>query len=200
MNARTSQIVLVLSSFLGGLVLFAGIILFVSGQFSSGSVLAPSAIGGPFKLVDQDGKPITQAALDGHPSLVFFGYTHCPDVCPTTLFELSEVMRALGPDAGKALALFVSVDPDRDTPAVMKDYLSSFDPHLRGVTGDPKALDAMEKEYRVYAKKVPTGNDGDYSMDHSAIVYLMDKQGRFVAPFNLKQKPQEAAAELRKYM
>jgi protein SCO1/2 len=199
MNARTSQIVLILSSFLAGLALFVGAILFATGQFGSGGGLGPSVIGGPFKLIDQDGKPITEAALQGHPSLVFFGYTHCPDICPTMLFELSEVMHALGPDAGKTLALFVSVDPDRDTPAVMKDYLSSFDPHLRGATGDQKAIDAMEKQYRVYAKKVPTG-DGDYSMDHSALVYLMDKQGRFVAPFNLKRKPDEAAAELRKYM
>jgi protein SCO1/2 len=131
---------------------------------------------------------------------VFFGYTHCPDVCPTTLFQLSEVLRALGPDADKTAALFISVDPDRDTPAVMKDYLSSFDPHLRGVTGSDSALATVEKEYRVYAKKVPTGKGSDYSMDHTALVYLMDKQGRFVAPFNLQRTPQAAADDLRKYM
>jgi len=197
MNARTSHIILILSAFLAGLVLFAGVMLFAVGNFSGAG---PSAVGGPFKLVDQDGKPITEAALKGHPSLVFFGYTHCPDICPTTLFELSEVLHALGPDATKTEAFFISVDPDRDTPAVMKDYLSSFDPHLRGITGSDQAIEAVEKEYRVYAKKVPTGKDGDYSMDHSAVVYLMDKQGRFVAPFSLNRKPEESAAELRKYM
>ena len=197
MNARTSHIILILSAFLAGLVLFAGVMLFAVGNFSGAG---PSAIGGPFKLVDQNGKPITEAALKGHPSLVFFGYTHCPDICPTTLFELSEVLHALGPDATKTEAFFISVDPDRDTPAVMKDYLSSFDPHLRGITGNDQAIEAVEKEYRVYAKKVPTGKDGDYSMDHSAVVYLMDKQGRFVAPFSLNRKPEESAAELRKYM
>lgn len=197
MNARTSHIVLVISAFLAGLVVFAGVVLFVFGNFSGGP--SASAIGGPFKLLDQDGKPITDAALKGHPSLVFFGYTHCPDICPTTLFELSEVMRALGPDADKTAALFISIDPERDTPAVMKDYLSSFDPHLRGVTGPNNAIEAVEKEYRVYAKKVPT-KDGDYSMDHTALVYLMDKQGRFVAPFKLDRKPEASAAELRKYM
>jgi len=197
MNARTSHIILILSAFLAGLVLFAGVMLFAVGNFSGAG---PSAIGGPFKLVDQNGKPITEAALKGHPSLVFFGYTHCPDICPTTLFELSEVLHALGPDAAKTEAFFISVDPDRDTPAVMKDYLSSFDPHLRGITGNDQAIEAVEKEYRVYAKKVPTGKDGDYSMDHSAVVYLMDKQGRFVAPFSLNRKPEESAAELRKYM
>jgi protein SCO1/2 len=105
----------------------------------------------------------------------------------------------MGKDADRVAALFISVDPDRDTPAVLKDYLSSFDPHLRGATGSEKQLEAVEKAYRVYAKKVPT-KDGDYSMDHSAVVYLMDKQGRFVAPFNLKRKPAEAAAALTKYL
>jgi protein SCO1/2 len=130
---------------------------------------------------------------------VFFGYTHCPDVCPTTLFDVSELMHALGKDADKTAALFVTVDPERDTAPVIKDYLSSFDPHLRGATGDLKAIEAAEKAYRVYAKKVPTGN-GEYSMDHTALIYLMDKQGRFVAPFSLKRKPEESAAELRKYL
>jgi hypothetical protein len=105
---------------------------------------------------------------------------------------VSEVLRALGKDADGTGALFITVDPERDTPAVMKDYLSSFDPHLRGATGDRTAIDAAEKSYRVYAKKVAT-QGGDYSMDHTALVYLMDKQGRFVAPFSLKRKPEEAS-------
>ena len=198
MSARASHIMLVLSAFLAGLVVFLAVFLYATGQLGT---RAPSAgIGGPFALTDQNGKPITDADLKGKPSLVFFGYTHCPDVCPTTLFDISEVMRALGPDADRAAALFISVDPDRDTPAVLKDYLSSFDPHVRAATGDQANLDKVEKEYRVYAKKVPTGKNGDYSMDHSAIVYLMDKSGRFVAPLRLDRKPDESAAELRKYL
>jgi protein SCO1/2 len=198
MSARASHIMLVLSAFLAGLVVFLAVFLYATGQLGT---RAPSAgIGGPFALTDQNGKPITDADLKGKPSLVFFGYTHGPDVCPTTLFDISEVMRALGPDADRAAALFISVDPDRDTPAVLKDYLSSFDPHVRAATGDQANLDKVEKEYRVYAKKVPTGKNGDYSMDHSAIVYLMDKSGRFVAPFRLDRKPDESAAELRKYL
>ena len=190
MSTRTSHILLVFSSFLAGLVIFLGVILFTTQ--------GPSAIGGPFKLIDQDGKPITDQDFKGRPFLVFFGYRHCPDVCPITLFEMSEVLRALGKDADQVNALFITVDPERDTPAMMKDYLSSFDPHLRGATGDQKAIDAVEKAYRVYAKKVPTGN-GDYSMDHTALVYLMDKQGRFVAPFKVDRKPEAAAADLRHY-
>jgi protein SCO1/2 len=198
MTARTSQIVLIFAAFLIGLVIFSGVFLYASGNFGGGSP-ATSAIGGPFKLVDQNGNPITDVDLKGKPHLVFFGYTHCPDVCPTTLFDVSEVLRTLGKDADGTGALFITVDPERDTPAVMKDYLSSFDPHLRGATGDRAAIDAAEKSYRVYAKKVPT-QGGDYSMDHTALVYLMDKQGRFVAPFSLKRKPEEAAADLRRYM
>ncbi len=199
MTTRTSQILLVVTAFLTGLVVFAGVLLYATGNFSGAIGTAGSAIGGPFKLVDENGKPITDTDMKGRPYLVFFGYTHCPDVCPTTLFEVSEVMRALGKDADRTGALFITVDPERDTPAVMKDYLSSFDPHLRGATGDSAAVDAAEKAYRVYAKKVPTGN-GEYSMDHTALVYLMDKQGRFVAPFSLKRRPEDAAADLRRYM
>ena len=197
MASRASHILLVLSAFFAGLVVFLAVFLYATGQFGNSGT---STVGGPFKLTDQNGKTITETDFNGRPFLVFFGYTHCPDVCPTTLFDMSEVMRALGPDADRTAGLFISVDPDRDSPKVLKDYLSSFDPHLRGATGDQAELDKVEKEYRVYAKKVPTGKNGDYSMDHSAIVYLMDKNGRFVAPFRLDRKPQESAAELRKYL
>ncbi len=137
MSARTSHILLVLSAFMAGLVVFLGVFLFATGQFGGGP--GPSAIGGPFTLTDQNGKTITEKDFKGKPLLVFFGYTHCPDICPTTLFELSEVLHAMGKDADGVHALFVTVDPERDTAAVMKDYLSSFDPHLRGATGTRKA-------------------------------------------------------------
>lgn len=197
MKSRASHVLVVVAAFVAGLTVFLGVFFYATGQFTGGP--NGSAIGGPFKLVGDNGQPITDQDMRGKPWLVFFGYTHCPDVCPTTLFEMSEVMKALGKDADKVSGLFITVDPERDTPAVMKDYLSNFDPHLQGATGDLKSIEAVEKEFRVYAKKVPTEN-GDYSMDHSAVVYLMNKQGRFLAPFNLKRKPQAAAAELRKYM
>ena len=202
MTSRASHILLVVSAFLTGLVIFLGVFMFATGNLGGGSgAPSASAIGGPFQLIDQDGKPISDQDLKGKPFLVFFGFTHCPDVCPTTLFEVSELMRALGKDADRTAALFISVDPERDTPAKMKDYLSSFDPRVRGATGSRPAIEAAEKAYRVYAKKVPSDKDkDDYSMDHTALVYLMDKQGRFVAPFSLKRPPAEAAAELRKYL
>ncbi len=197
MTAKTSHVLVVLGAFLTGLVIFLGVFLYATGQFGPGAPGA-SAIGGPFNLIDQNGKAVTDQDIKGKPHLVFFGYTHCPDVCPATLFEVSELLRALGKDGDRAGALFITVDPERDTAPVLKDYLSSFDPRLRAATGDPKAIDAVEKVYRVYAKKVPSDN-ADYSMDHTALVYLMDKQGRFVAPFSLKRRPEDAAADLRKY-
>ena len=162
-------------------------------------VAQPAAVGGPFQLTDQNGKAVTDKNLKGKPTLIFFGYTHCPDVCPTSLFEISEVLRALGKDADKVNAVFISVDPERDTPATMKEYLSSFDPHLEGLSGDPAETAKVITSYRVYAKKVPT-KDGDYTMDHTALIYLMDRDGRFVSPFNLKRTPEEAAADLKKYL
>ena len=195
---RSLRVVSVLGAFLCGLAVVLAAILFVAGRSSSvGPAIA--AVGGPFQLVDQDGKTVSDADMKGRPFLVFFGYTHCPDVCPTTLFEMSQMLRALGPDAGRIGALFITVDPERDTPAVLKDYLASFDPHLRGLTGGPAAVDAALKAYRVYAKKVPL-KDGDYTMDHTAAVYLMDKNGRFVAPFNMKRTAEAEAADVRGYL
>jgi protein SCO1/2 len=199
MTARSVRVLLMAAAFLAGLVLCFGVILIVSGRLSTPVAQQVAAIGGPFKLIDQDGQVVTDQDLKGRPFLVFFGFTNCPDICPATLFEVSEILRALGPDAERTRALFITVDPERDTPAVMKEYLSSFDPHLSGLTGDPAAIAAVAKTYRVYFKKVPL-DQGGYTMDHTAIVYLMDKTGRFVSPFNLKRTTDAAAADLRRYL
>jgi len=187
-----------LGAFLAGLGMFLGAIFLVTGLSPAPNASA-SAIGGPFRLTDQNGRPFSSQDMKGKPYLVFFGYTHCPDICPTTLFEMTQLFRKLGPDANRVGALFITVDPARDTQAIMKEYLASFDPHLRGLTGDQKAVDQAIKDYRVYAKKVPLP-DGGYSMDHTAIVYLMDKDGNFVAPFNLQRTVDAEAVDLRRYM
>jgi protein SCO1/2 len=197
-SARTARILLALGAFVAGLVLFSAVIFIVTGR-TPAPIAMTSAVGGSFKLTDQNGKTITDADMKGHAFLVFFGFTHCPDVCPTTLFDVSEVFRSLGPDGKDVRALFITVDPERDTPAVMKDYLSSFDPRIVGVTGDDASIKAAEKAYRVYAKKVPL-DGGGYTMDHTAIVYLMNKDGHFVAPFSLKRRPEESAADLKRYL
>ncbi len=155
-------------------------------------------IGGPFELVGPDGRKTTDKDFLGRPILVFFGYTHCPDVCPTAMFQISEIFARLEPEA-KINALFVTVDPERDTPDVLKSYIASFDKRIIGLSGDRPAVDAAIRAYRVYARKIPSST-GDYTMDHTALVYLMDKKGRFVAPFNIERQPTEAAAELRKYL
>ncbi len=199
LNAQASRLMLLLAAFLCGLFLIFGVIVFVTGRSFSPIGQAVAAIGGPLNLEDQNGKSFTDAQMKGHPFLVFFGFTHCPDICPTTLFDMSQMMKALGPEADRVGVLFITVDPDRDTSKVLKDYLSNFDPRLRGLTGSQAQIDAAIKEYRVYAKKVPLEN-GDYTMDHTAIVYLMDKDGRFVAPFNMSRTPEAEAADLRRYL
>jgi protein SCO1 len=198
-KSAAARVLPVLGAFLAGLVIVLGAFMYLAGHSASPIGPAVASVGGPFHLEDQNGKPFGDQDMKGRPFLVFFGYTHCPDVCPTTLFEMSEVLKALGKDADRAGALFITVDPERDTPTMLKDYLSNFDPHLRGLTGDPAAVGAALKAYRVYAAKIPL-KDGDYTMDHTAAVYLMDKDGRFVAPFNLKQTPEAAAAQLRGYL
>jgi protein SCO1/2 len=197
MDRTAARPLVIVSAFAGSLVIGLLLMLWTVGGVRG--VTAPAAIGGPFQLTDQAGESVTDKNLEGKPTLIFFGFTHCPDVCPTSLFEMSEVLRAMGTDADRVNAYFISVDPDRDTASAMKDYLSSFDPHLKGLTGDSAAVAKVTSEYRVYAKKVPL-KDGDYTMDHTALVYLMDRDGHFVSPFNLKRTPEEAAADLKHYL
>jgi protein SCO1/2 len=199
MTPRAIRLSLLCAAFAAGLGAMVGAVLLLGNRIPAPLIAAASGVGGPFRLTDQDGKVVTDADLKGRPFLVFFGFTHCPDVCPTTLFEVSEVLRQLGSDADKTRALFVTVDPERDTPETLKDYLSSFDPHLMGLTGSPGAIEQALKAYRVYSRKVPADNGG-YTMDHTTLVYLMDKQGRFVGRFNLKRPATEAAADLRRYL
>jgi protein SCO1 len=155
-------------------------------------------IGGPFALQDGDGKTVSDQTLRGRPFLVYFGYTHCPDVCPTELAHISDILGKMG---DKSIpTLFVTVDPERDTPKVMQDYVSSFNPAIVGLSGSPQAVEAAEKAFRVFARKGQPQPDGDYSMDHSSIVYLMDKNGAFVEAFNVERPPEEAAKDLERFL
>jgi protein SCO1/2 len=159
---------------------------------------SPSLIGGPFALTDGSGATVTDRTLRGRPFLVYFGYTHCPDTCPTELARISDVLAAMGDKA--VPALFITVDPERDTPKVMQDYAGSFGPHVIGLSGSPQAIGAVEKAYRVFARKGKVDSDGSYSMDHSSIVYLMDKTGSFVEALNLDRPPQKTAEEVERYL
>ena len=158
---------------------------------------APTAkIGGPFQLVDtRSGKTVTEQDFKGKWLLVYFGYTHCPDACPTALNDLSLALDKLG-DKRQAMApVFITIDPDRDTADVMKDYVASFAPDIAGLTGTSEQIGAAEKAYRVYAAKHPT-KDGGYDMDHSSIIYVMDPSGRFVTNFTHETDPDQMAAKL----
>ncbi|WP_282448996.1 SCO family protein [Roseibium sediminicola] len=169
-----------------------------AGNENSGALIEPlAAIGGPFELVSGTGETVTDKTFAGKPLVIFFGFTFCPDVCPTTLSELQGWMEQLGPDAGKLNYAFVTVDPERDTPDVMRDYVWAFDKRIVPLTGSREQIDAMLKTYRVYAKKVPL-DDGDYTMDHSAAVFLMNADNKFVGTIAFNEDPENAMRKLRR--
>jgi protein SCO1/2 len=180
------------------LLLGAGGFMWLAGGANGGNGIA---IGGPFTLEDGSGKPVTDRDFRGKYMLVYFGYTFCPDVCPTTLSAVADAMDRLGPDAAKLRPLFITVDPRRDTPAVVKKYAAAFGPEITGLTGTPEEIARVAKEYRVYYAEHRTGpGPNDYSMDHSSVLYLMDPSGAFVAPVRADQSGDEIAASLKKLM
>jgi protein SCO1/2 len=154
------------------------------------------AVGGSFQLTDQDGRAVSEKDLLGKPSAIFFGFTYCPDVCPTTLLEITSWMKALGGDADKLNVVFVSVDSERDTPASMKLYLSSFDPRIRGFSGTEAQIQQITKAYRVFYKRVPVDGSG-YTYDHSAIIYLMNAKNTYVGMLTYRESDANAVAKLR---
>ncbi|KQT51046.1 cytochrome oxidase assembly protein [Aureimonas sp. Leaf454] len=166
--------------------------------YLSQSTTAPTspeaAYGSPFRLVDQNGAVITEAALRGRPSAVFFGFTHCPDVCPTTLSELAAKKAALKAEKKDLNVVFVTVDPERDTPAVMKDYVGAISPDIVGITGEPAAITDMLKGWGVHAAKV--GEGADYTMDHTASTFLLDSAGRFAGTIAWGENPKTADEKL----
>jgi len=170
-------------------------IVFAVGAGKAGHI-GVASIGGPFTLVDDTGKPVSDKTLAGKPYAIYFGYTYCPEVCPTTLFDLTQWIKKLGPDADKLNYVFVTVDPERDTPKLMHAYLSSFDKHIRGFTGTPAQIAKIAGEYRVYYKKVPT-SDGSYVMDHSSMIYLMDADERFDTVITYQEKDASAVSKLK---
>ena len=167
--------------------------------FLSGSQPAALTVGGPFSLIDGDGKPVTDQTWRGKYMLVYFGYTFCPDVCPTTLSSVADAMDKMGAKADRIQPLFITVDPRRDIPAVVKQYAAAFGPRIIGLTGSPEQIAAAAKAYRVYYAEHRTGpGPEDYSMDHSSVLYLMGPDGRFIAPVRADQDGPEIAAALTK--
>jgi protein SCO1/2 len=159
------------------------------------SLPGAARLGGDFELVDHDGNAFSSQALKGKPHAIFFGFTHCPDICPTTLFEMTKHLDELGPKADTLKVLFVTVDPDRDTPEHLKTYLSAFDDRIVGLTGNEKQVASAIKAYRVFAEKVPT-SDGDYTMNHTATVYLFDGKGTLASTLSWEEDENTRLAKL----
>ena len=159
------------------------------------------AIGGPFSLVNSRGQTVTDKSFRGKFALVYFGYTFCPDVCPTTLNDVAVALGKMGPAADKLAPLFITVDPARDTPSVLGQYTAAFSPRIEGLTGTPEQIKAVAAEYHVYYARHQTGpGPNDYSMDHSSILYVMRPNGRFAGILRADESPDALAADLEKYV
>ncbi|MGH6760027.1 MAG: SCO family protein [Phyllobacterium sp.] len=176
-------------------VLLAGLLGFYLNR--STETAAGQPFGTPFELIAMDGQPITEKAFQGHPSAVFFGFTHCPEVCPTTLFELDGWLTQLGPEGEKIRAYLVTVDPERDTVDVIRDYITAISSRITGITGTPDKVEAMLKGYSVFYRKVPV-EGGDYTMDHTASIYLLDSKGDFHGTIAYGENPETALSKLKR--
>lgn len=154
-------------------------------------------IGGPFRLTDHTGHVRTDADFRGKILLVYFGFTHCPDICPADLMAIGGALKALGPLADQVRVLFVTLDPQRDTPALLAAYVDSFHQHVVGLTGDETAIRRAAHAYKVYFKKVPGKGADDYGFDHSSYTYLMDREGKFIGVFPPSTSPDRIAAVLK---
>ncbi|MCG8446357.1 MAG: SCO family protein [Hyphomicrobiales bacterium] len=164
---------------------------------SQNTVTETAKIGGPFELTAMDGTRMSTADFGDRGRVIFFGFTYCPDVCPTTMFEISNWLEALGPDAEKLQPIFISVDPERDTPQALSDYLSAFNGEILGMTGTPEEIAAVAKDYRIYYQRVPL-DEGDYTMDHTASVLLFHNDGSFMGTIAYGEDADSAVKKLRR--
>ena len=156
------------------------------------------AVGGPYTLTDQNGLRRSSGDFRGKYQLIYFGYSFCPDVCPTTLAVMAQALDQMGVDGNRIVPVFITIDPERDTPAVLKTYMAAFGPRFVGFSGSPAEIAAVEKDYRVYAKKQPLGDKGTYGMDHSSVIYMMGPDGRIVSFYDELVSPDALAKDLRR--
>jgi len=153
-------------------------------------------VGGPFRLTDQNGKAVSDADFRGRYMLIYFGYSFCPDVCPTTLSVMAQALDKLGGESRRVTPIFITIDPERDTPQVLGDYMKAFGPNFVGLTGSAAAIKDVEKKYRVYAVKKPL-EKGAYGMDHSSVLYLMGPDGKMISFYDEAISPDDLAKDLR---
>jgi protein SCO1 len=191
-----------LTAFLLAVLVICGMLLYrlwmdrVPTTITSGEAL----VGGPFQLTDQDGNAVTEQSYKGKLMLIYFGFTYCPDACPTALGVMSAALDNLDVAAERVVPMLITVDPERDTPPVLKDYVSNFHPRMVGLTGTPEQIAQVAKAYRVYYQKVPGSAPDEYLMDHVLLIYLMDGDGKYVTHFGPQATPDEIAAEIRKHL
>lgn len=169
----------------------------VSFSGTERSIVAGIEMGARFDLTDHNGNPITQKAFEGHPTLLYFGFTRCPEVCPTTLYEMAGWFEALGEEGREIRAFFITVDPERDTPEIMKGYAEAFTDRVTGITGPLEKVAPLLKAWNVYYAKVPL-DDGDYTMDHTASVFLLDRNGGFRGTIAYQEDSATALEKLRR--
>lgn len=171
------------------------------GMGGPSTLVAGVDIGGPFELVDQTGKTVTNADFAGKMMLVYFGFTYCPDICPAELLIMGQAVDLLGDKAADVVPIFITVDPKRDPPDKMKDYVAAFHPRLVGLTGTAEAIRAVAKAYRVFYKRSDVaGGDADYLMDHSTAIYFMDREGQFLTHFPHQTPPEKMAQTIKRYL
>jgi protein SCO1 len=185
---------------INGVALLAIVAFFIfqpANEKNASILQAGSKIGAPFELIDHFGQPITEAAMTGQPTIVFFGFTHCPDVCPTTLLETATWLAELGEDGKTIQPFFITVDPERDTPEIMKAYVENFSDRVTGITGDPDKIAKLAQAWHVYNKKVPL-DGGGYTMDHTASVFLVDSEGNFRGTIAFGEDSDAALAKLKR--
>jgi len=196
-------VLVIVGSFLLGSLIGVGALMLDQNSPSKNRVITSgqALIGGPFELVGKDGKTVTDKDFRGRYMLVFFGFTHCPDICPAELQVMSAALDKVGGEAGQVVPVFITVDPERDTPEVVTAYVENFGPEFVGLTGSPDAVAEAAKAYRVtYQKFQEEGAGENYSVDHSALVYLMGPDGKFVTHFPYGTSPEKMAETLRRYL
>ena len=191
-----------LTAFLLAVLVICGVLLYrlVMERVTPGIVSGEALIGGPFELTDQDGNRVTDQTYKGKLMLIYFGFTFCPDACPTALGVMSAALDKLDVAADRVVPILITVDPERDTPPVLKDYVSNFHPRMVGLTGTPEQVAQVGKAYRVFYQKASGATAEDYLMDHTLLIYLMDREGKYLKHFPPDATPDQIADEIRKHL
>ena len=197
MTPRSSRIMLVLAAFAGGLVLFLGAILVVAGRGPGGT--AAAAIGGPFTLTDQNGRTRSDRDFRGKLMIVYFGDTFCPDICPADLMAITQALDALGPAADDIQPIFITIDPERDT-KVLAEFIKAFHKNFVGLTGSPQEIRKVANAYKAFYARLPPAADGEYAFDHTGVIYLMGRDGKYLGFMPPQTGPEKLTEILRKYL